>query len=511
MPLGVLSISSYIKQHADVEVKLLDFNVVLNKIQEFKSDSFGSLFYDVLSDWINYSPTVIGISTLFTSAYDNTLQLGQTCRKLFPLAIITAGGGVPTNLYREIFSSCKSFDALCFGEGELPFLDLLKAQDKKQSLMSNPAWITREKSQTNATFLPAFIENLDEIPFCDYDICNPDDYSLNPAITAYAGGANEKLQNFHVMTSRGCTHRCCFCSSHTVHGRSMRYFSLSRVEEDLRCLRDRYGAKTIVFQDDHFMADKRRAKQVIQFVRALKMNTVFQNGLALYALDRDMLELLKDAGVNQLLLSVESGSERVLRHIMHKPLDLSIVKRVANDCRELGIYTNTNILIGLPGETKKDIEDAIAFLKTIPCNWYMIFCATPLVGSEMYEICKQKGYLNDNHIGADYKHACISTEDFTATEIQQSAYDMNIELNFVNNWDFKLGHYEAALKGFENVIRAKDDHAIAYFYAARCLEKTGDLDKAHQYMQTAQREGATPFWKKYFDRFGLFDENCLTT
>ena len=253
------------------------------------------------------------------------------------------------------------------------------------------------------------------------------------------------------------------------------------------------------------MADKRRAMQIIQIVRNLKLNTVFQNGLALYALDRDMLELLKEAGVNQLLLSVESGSERVLRHIMHKPLDLSIVKRVANDCRELGIYTNTNILIGLPGETRKDIEDAIAFLKTIPCNWYMIFCATPLVGSEMYELCKLKGYLNDNHIGADYKHACISTEDFTAEEIQQTAYDMNIELNFVNNWDFKLGNYEVALKGFENVIRAKSDHAIAYFYAARTLERMGDLEKSRQYMQTAQREGTTPFWKTYFSRFGLFD------
>lgn len=102
-------------------------------------------------------------------------------------------------------------------------------------------------------------------------------------------------------------------------------------------------------------------------------------------------------------MSVESGSNRVLKEIMHKPLNLSIVKRVVDDCRELGIYTNANILIGLPGETKQDIEDTRSFLKTINANWFLIFCANPLVGSEMFNICLKKNYLKGNYIGSDYK------------------------------------------------------------------------------------------------------------
>jgi hypothetical protein len=42
---------------------------------------------------------------------------------------------------------------------------------------------------------------------------------------------------------------------------------------------------------------------------------------------------------------------------MKKPLKMRISRQVANDCRELGIYTNVNILIGMPGETKEDLED----------------------------------------------------------------------------------------------------------------------------------------------------------
>ena len=92
-------------------------------------------------------------------------------------------------------------------------------------------------------------------------------------------------------------------------------------------------------------------------MKNLQLTAFFPASLTLYALDRKMLEALKSIGLNELVLSVESGSDKVLREVMHKPLNLSIVKRVIKDCQELGIDTDVAILIGLPGETKKDIED----------------------------------------------------------------------------------------------------------------------------------------------------------
>ncbi len=504
MPLGVLALSAYVKRHAAVVTELVDFNVVLNQLESFDFPSFADFFRDYFSGprWKDYAPSIIGVSGLFTPSYQNILDIGQACREIFPRAVIVAGGGVPTNMYKEIFRDSECFDGLCYGEGEKPLLGLVKAVDKLGHLEEDPSWITRRKVGSGESFRHSFIENLDEIPFYDYGICDTEKYGLNPTIRSYAS-LDKKAYNFHVMTSRGCPHRCCFCSSHTVHGRKMRYYSINRVKEDFQLLRDRYGAKTLVFQDDHFVADTKRAFQIIDIVRELQITAVFQNGLALYALDRKMLETLKSAGVNQLLLAVESGSDRVLRKIMHKPLDLSIVKRVADDCRELGIYTNVNILIGLPGETKQDIEDARAFLKTIDANWFFIFCANPLVGSEMYDICIKKNYLKENFIGIDYKKAVVETEDFTAEYIQEMEYILNLELNFIENSDFRLGHYEIALKGFESAIRAKSDHAIAYYRAAQCHERLGNVEQAQQYMQAARTAAETPFWRKYLDMFSI--------
>jgi len=507
MPLGILSMSAYIKNHIATETKLVDFNIVLNKLESFDFSSFTEFFRDYFSnpDIADYAPSIVGISVLFTPAYQNMLDIGRCCREIFPNAIIVAGGGVPTNAYREIFRDSACFDALCYGEGEKPLLGLVKARDKLKYLEESPSWITRQKVKSRQTFKYDFIENLDEIPFYDYGILNTSEYGLNPVITTFAS-LDEKKQNFHVFhvsTSRGCPFRCSFCSSSTVHGRRMRYHSVSRVREDFKRLKDQYGAKTIVFQDDHFMADRQRAFEIIDIVKELQLTPVFQSGLALYALDRKMLEALKRAGVNPLVLSVESGSNRVLKEIMHKPHNLSIVKRVVDNCRELGIYTDVNILIGLPGETKQDIEDTRAFLKTINATWFRINKATPLVGSEMLDICLKKNYLKGNYLDCNFKKAIIETEDFTAEYIQEMAYFLNLELNFVYNSDFRLGNYEVALKGFENAIRARNDHAIAYYCAAKCYEKLGNLEKAKEYTDIAKMNAKNPFWRRYVDMFDI--------
>lgn len=505
MPIGLLSLSAYLKKYMLVETKLIDFNIILNKMESFDYSSFSDLFRESLSakEWVDYGPTIIGISALFTSSYYNMIDIAEVARKIFPEALLLAGGGVPTNMYSEIFRDSDFFGALCFGEGEKPLLGLIRANNKKEFMKNHSSWITKEKVEAGYSFKYDFIDNLDEIPFYDYDILNVKAYALSPTVSSYATFTGKK-NLFHIATSRGCPHRCCFCSSHTVHGRKMRYHSVERVKDDLMRLKEEHGVETIGFQDDNFMADKQRALKIINIAKQLKMNVFFQSGLPLYALDRKMLETIKEAGLNQLVLAIESGSNRVLREIMHKPIDLSIVKRVISDCRHLGIDTDANILIGLPGETKQDIEDTREFLKTLDATWFRIYVATPLIGSEMFEICKKNNYLKGNHIGSDFKRAVIETQDFTPEYIQDKTYSLNLELNFVGNSDFRLGNYEAALKGFENAIRVRNDHAFAYYFAANACKKLNLKDKYSEYKIKYQKIIAdSEFWKDYEKRFNL--------
>jgi radical SAM superfamily enzyme YgiQ (UPF0313 family) len=320
----------------------------------------------------------------------------------------------------------------------------------------------------------------------------------------YYTSEKERNKGMAVMTSRGCPFKCIFCASHKAHGRDMRYHSVERVIEDAQRLKESYGAETIIILDDHFMGDRPRAFQIVDHLSQVGHKLFFPNALALYALERNFLELLQRASVKQLILAVESGSDRVLKRVMKKPLKLDIVRRVANDCRELGIYTDCNILIGLPGETKQDIADTRAFLKTINADWFRINVATPLAGSEMYDICETKNYFKAIPILGNYKKAIVETEDFTAAYIQEASYLMNIELNFVHNANMKLGHYEMALDSFENVLKAKYDHPVAHYYQGICQFNLGNDEESIRSFALAKKYmNDSPFWKNIIEYFSI--------
>lgn len=505
MPIGLLSISSYLKENISLDIKLVDFNVVLNKLECFVYKSFKELYYDILtlSEWTDYNPTIIGISALFTPTYFNMLDLAEICRQLFPGALITAGGGVPTNMYPEIFRDSSSFDALCYGEGENPMLGLVRAANKEQYINNSQSWITKDKYVNGVPFRHDFVNNLDDIPFYDYNLLNPTDYSLSPIVNNYTYFKGNNTI-FHLATSRGCPNLCCYCSSHTVHGRKIRSHSSGRIKDDISTLKKRYGAKTIIFQDDQFLFDNNRALDIIEYASKLQLKIFFQSGLALNKLDREFLEKIRKMGISSLVLAIESGSDRVLKDIMHKPLTTKTIRRVVDDCRDLGIETDAMILIGLPGETKQDIEDTREFLKTISPNWYRVFIATPLVGSDMYKNCIKNNYLNQDFMTCDFKRAVIETEDFSAGYIMRKAYLLNLELNFVENNDIKLGNYEIALRNFENVINVKNDHAFAYYYAALCYKMLNQLDKSNNYLDKAgEIIKNSDSWREYSNIFKL--------
>lgn len=503
MPLGIISLSAYIKKNIEVQTRGFDFNVALNKLDDFTWTSFRDYFEETLRLEISdFQPDVIGISALFSNAYRNLIDLGEVCRAIRPEAFIIGGGNVPTVSYKEIFEETDVFDAVCHGEGDIPLLELLTSESKYVHVEKSNCWITKDKISKKIDFEHKFIEDLDQIPF-DYSIINQDDYELNPTIRYYSS-VKSKGKSFNIMTSRGCPFKCIFCASHKTHGRDMRYHSLDRVKNDVLRLKDDYDIKVVTFEDDHFMGDKQRAYEIVKFIGEQGITAFFPNSLALYALSREMLVALKEAGVEQLILAVESGSDYVLKNIMKKPLKLDIVRRVANDCREIGIYTDCNILLGLPGERKEDIADTRKFLKTVGANWFRINVATPLLGSEMHEICEEKNYFQGIVIESNYKKAVVGTEDFDPSYIQNITYDMNIELNFVHNADMLLGDYKVALRGFENALDAKPNHAIALYFSHVCHDRLGNMELAENYLNQARKAYSTdPIWAKYVSLYDI--------
>jgi len=505
VPLGAMTICTWLQSQFDIETRLLDFNVEIHKNWDHPhAQSFEPWFEETIAG-LDFEPDLIGFSSLFVTGYTNLITLGKVCKKYFPLATRIVGGNLATTMYMELFEdgAGEVFDAFCFGEGELPLLELFEAKNVYEYLEKSPSWITASKSSGGYLFAHNFINELDDIPALDYELLDLSDYQLSPTIKAYTQ-INDKTNYITYMTSRGCPFLCTFCSAHTVHGRKMRYFSVERIEKELTALQKTYSANTLVLEDDHFLSDNKRAKTIIGIAKKLGMKCVFPNALALFGLKKDMLECLESAGVNQLTLAVESGSQRVLKELMKKPLKTEITERVANDCYEMGIYTDCNIIIGMPGENLDDINEAREFLKELPANWYRINVATPLAGSEMYETALDRGELVGNIKEAGYKACVIETDHFTPHQINELAYSLNLELNFVYNTDMQKGNYIRAAESFENVLNLKHDHAFALFYLSICYQEIDETDRATEMRKKAiQLFKTDEIWNFYYNKFNI--------
>lgn len=526
IPLGPISLSAYLKKFIDIEVHLVDFNVELNKVEEFNYSSFEEYYIQFFKNkFFEIEFDYIGISALFTPTYDSIISLSKISKVSFPNSMVLVGGNFPTAMYESILNDSIYVDAVCYGEGEKSLLNLIMAFDKRQYIKSSTSWINHEKlKSSNIVLEHDFIWDLDEIPFLDYDILDLDGYKLNPTSSRYAVKEkfNSESTNYEddtieemlvaskrdisysmpIMTSRGCPFKCTFCASHAAHGRDMRYYSHDRVMQDVELMIKKYGIDGVVIQDDHFMAGKYRPYKIVKEIGDKNLGMFFQNALAIYALDYEFLKLLKDSGVDALVLPIESGSSRVLKELMKKPLRLEIVPRVLKDCRDAGIFTDCNIILGMPGETMQDIEDARKFLKTIYADWFRVFVATPIPGSDMYKQCHAENLFDVTPLKANYKRAVVSTEHMSPADVQRMTYLMNIELNFVYNSNMRLEKYDVALESFRNVINVKPNHALAHYYISICYDKLGNSNLKNYHIDLAQKY-RDELWDYYINEFKI--------
>jgi radical SAM superfamily enzyme YgiQ (UPF0313 family) len=501
VPLGVLTISSLLKNKFNSNVEVIDFNTLIHKTWNHDNDpTFENYFDETLSNLKDsgFIPDVIGISSLFVTGYQNLIFLGERIKSIFSNAFLIVGGNVATTMYKELYSDTNNiFNALCYGEGENALLELMTANNMQEYCDASSSWITQKNLLSNSIYAHNFIQNLDEIPYLDYDCIDLNDYHHNPTIKAYTS-INDKSKYFTYMGSRGCPFLCTFCSAHTVHGRKMRSFSIARIESEISHLTNKFNVNTLVIEDDMFLWDIDWATNVLKIAQKNNLTCFFPNALALYALDITMLKELYNTGVRQITLAVESGSARVLRELMKKPLKLSITERVVKDCASLGIYTDCNIIIGMPGETREDIEETRVFLKGLNANWYRINVATPLAGSEMFIKAKANNQIIGDIRFAGYKKCVVETTHFSPGEVDKIAYSLNLEMNFLNNTDIKNGNYERALESFKNVVLLREDHALAYYNIIICKLALNlnniqfEIDKINEILTL------DIFWHNYF-------------
>jgi anaerobic magnesium-protoporphyrin IX monomethyl ester cyclase len=516
-PSGVLSIAAYVaKNLPGTTVRILDLNIVMNQLAEegfsFESQSFEGFLRQALGLLGDFSPDVVGISALFCSAYQDLKPEAAFLRRHFPRSLLVCGGHLASTIYDRVYEDDVEVHALAFGEGELPFIELLRAVnagDPAAYLAASPCWVTREKMRAPGGFVPAanLIVDLDEIPPYDLGVLLfPHAYYESSRYT-FMPEAYEERREMVMFSTRGCPHNCLFCASSQVHGKRVRMHSAARVESDIRHYRERYGIDKVVFYDDHILIKKARALQILGFFSPESGVVAGIINPAFFAIDADIAAAMKRAGVRSAILSIESGNENTFKHIVRKPASLQKANEAVDFLHREGIIASTNVMIGLPGETEASIQRGLEYLLTTSFNWFSCYVAAPLPGSDFYKTCLENRYFVESGdiLKMDFKKCVIRTPGFEPAYIERMAYEMNLTLNYVNNYDMRVGNDAQALMLFEKVISVvMDTHAFAYYFAAKCCRRLGreEAFRSHK-AKYEEMIGSYPFWREWAAHFKL--------
>jgi len=268
------------------------------------------------------------------------------------------------------FDDLPEVDAIFLGEAEETLPRFLSGEASRIPgvVSRNDPWQTE----------PVHLNDLSLLPTPAWHHAPPERYRGLPN-----GVVLKRLPFAPIITTRGCPYLCTFCAGFRITGRKIRHRPLSRVWDEIGLLVNRFGVREIHIEDDNFTFDADYAKQFCREAIARNLPVCFStpNGVRLDSLDDELLDLMKRAGWYVVHCGIESGSDRVLRSV-RKALSTSLIAEKIAMIKKHGLPVAGYFIIGLPGETREDIERTISFSLSSGLDWAQFANFLPIPGSE---------------------------------------------------------------------------------------------------------------------------------
>ncbi len=291
-------------------------------------------------------------------------------------------GFFPTLAYHAILREAPSVDSITVGECEHTLTDLAERLSNGKDWKDVPGLAYRTSRGIGMASPRIPERNPDGFPFPFRD----------PGSDTTAS----------ILASRGCYNHCSFCPIPVFYhdGALWRARSPGNVVEEMTRLIDQ-GFRDFYFVDPNFIGPGSRGKSRILDMAALirPLGITFGMETRSNDLDKEVLEHLASAGLQSLLLGIESASPSVLGNL-RKSSSGHAGERAINLCRSVGIEPEVGFLMFVPDSTVDDLEQNLEFLQrnnlldrldrtaNLLCH-----CQIVLMGTSGYRLFKEQGRL----------------------------------------------------------------------------------------------------------------------
>jgi len=209
--------------------------------------------------------------------------------------------------------------------------------------------------------------------------------------------------SLNLIASRGCPFRCNWCAK-PIFGDSYQLRDAADVADEMRLLKETYGAEHVWFADDIFGLNRHWLEDFAAAVERLHCAVPFKIQARADLLTRESVRALKRSGCSEVWMGVESGSQKVL-DAMDKGLRVEEVAAARAHLKQEGIRACYFLQLGYPGERWEDLQKTIALVrKTRPDDVGVSF-SYPLPNTRFH--ARVKAQLGAKQNWSDSEDLCV--------------------------------------------------------------------------------------------------------
>lgn len=357
----------------------------------------------------DYDPHIVALTSK-TLGWPAVIEIAQMVREACPNAVIVVGGP-QMSIYPEESLSWDCFDIAVVGDGEETLLDICEHVHSGSDYRDILGTCVRLPTGDVIKNLPRPLsKDINKYPMAAWDLLPVESYHCLTLLKPFAT----------MVTTRGCPWHCGYCSQ--VYSEKLRFRDVGLVAEEMEYLEKNYGVREIVFFDETFTIGKKRMRRFAEEVQRRNLSVKFNIRARVDTIDRDVVRMLKGAGLRSIHMGVEAGSDRVLK-IMNKQITRAQTENAFRICREEGVDTRGYFMIGYYDAVPQDVEDTIEFASSLGLDWASFSVATALPATDLYRIAQERGYVDGDFwkeytINGGGKIPQLETETFSAEQLR---------------------------------------------------------------------------------------------
>jgi len=318
-----------------------------------------------------YNPNFTVLNTSMPT-FKGDMVIAKKIKRKTKSKLIVYGEFV-TSSYKEVLKKHKYINFVVRGEAGTPIIKILAGEAQKKKV----AGVVTRKYVGEIWQEP----NLDKLPIPAYDLLPPYYYPLKGKRWVF------------MRLGRGCPYACKFCVAPTLSGRKVRYHSVDYMIKQIKFIN---RLNIYYFMLWHEIATFNK-KYMLDLCKAMKRNNLHKKNhwACTTRVDHfydELAKKMKEAGCFLISFGIESASQRVL-DINNKQIKIQDSINAIKSANKYRIMSIGHFIIGLPGSTRKTIEESIRFSKKLKLSIAQFYTATPYRGSQLYAYAKKQGLL----------------------------------------------------------------------------------------------------------------------